>query len=94
MKRQLPFIYAAFGVIAFGALFLNSDNGRNGNYAGLSTDSGSCGAPGCHAGGTVNGTGPTLTGAPASYVAGQTYPVLPQVRAIKLLQPQAQVRIG
>jgi hypothetical protein len=75
MKRQLPFIYVAFGVIAFGALFLNSDNGRNGNYAGLSTDSGSCGAPGCHAGGTVNGTGPTLTGAPASYVAGQTYPL-------------------
>jgi hypothetical protein len=75
MKRQLPFIYAAFGVIAFGALFLNSDTGRSGNYSGLSGDSGTCGAPGCHAGGTVNGTGPMLTGAPASYVAGQTYPL-------------------
>jgi hypothetical protein len=73
MKQQLRFIYVAFGVIAFGALFLNSDNGRNGNYSGLSTDSGTCTS--CHGGGTVNGSGVTLTGAPASYVAGQTYPL-------------------
>jgi Secretion system C-terminal sorting domain len=73
MKRQLPFIYVAFGVLAFGALFLNSDNGKSGNYCGLSTDSGTCSS--CHGGGTVNGSGVTLSGAPASYVAGQTYPL-------------------
>jgi Secretion system C-terminal sorting domain len=73
MKRQLPSIYVAFGVIALGALFLNSDNGKTGNYCGLSTDSGTCSS--CHGGGTVNGSGVTLTGAPASYVAGQTYPL-------------------
>jgi Secretion system C-terminal sorting domain len=75
MKKQISFSYVAFGVIAFGALFLNSDNGRAGNYSGLSSDSGTCGAVGCHAGGTVNGTGVALSGAPASYVAGQVYPM-------------------
>jgi Secretion system C-terminal sorting domain/Reeler domain len=73
MKRQTPFIYVAFGVLAFGALFLNSDNGRAGYYSGLTTDSGTCAS--CHGGGTVAGLGVTITGAPASYVAGQTYPL-------------------
>jgi hypothetical protein len=75
MKKQLPFTYVAFGIIALGFLFLNTDTGRSGNYAGLTTDTGTCGTSGCHSGGTVNGTGVTLTGAPASYVAGQTYPL-------------------
>ena len=73
MKKQLPFIYVAFCLIAFGALFINSDNGRTGAYAGLSSDNGTC--SNCHGGGTVNGTGVQITGAPASYVAGQVYPI-------------------
>jgi hypothetical protein len=73
MKKQLRFISTAFSLIAFGTLFINSDNGRNGNYAGLSTDSGTCTS--CHGGRTANGLGVTIAGAPASYVAGQTYPL-------------------
>jgi hypothetical protein len=73
MKKQLRFIYTAFSFVALGMLFINSDNGRNGNYAGLSTDSGTCTS--CHGGRTATGLGVTLAGAPASYVAGQTYPL-------------------
>ncbi len=75
MKKQARFIFTTFSLVAFGALFINSDNGRTGNYVGLSTDSGTCGAVGCHAGKTANGLGVTVSGAPASYVAGQVYPL-------------------
>jgi hypothetical protein len=73
MKKQLRFIYTAFSLIALGTLFINSDTGRAGNYAGLSTDSGTCTS--CHGGRTATGLGVTLAGAPTSYVAGQTYPL-------------------
>jgi Secretion system C-terminal sorting domain len=73
MKKQMHAIAFAFGIIAVGALFINSDNGRNGAYAGLSSDNGTCTS--CHGGGTVNGTGVQITGAPTSYVAGQVYPI-------------------
>ena len=73
MKKQVRFVCTAFSLIAFGTLFINSDNGRNGNYAGLSTDNGTCTS--CHGGRTATGLGVTLAGAPTSYVAGQTYPL-------------------
>jgi Secretion system C-terminal sorting domain len=73
MKKQIPFIYVAFSLITFGTLFLNSDTGRAGNYSGLTSDSGTCTS--CHGGRAATGAGVTLSGAPASYVAGQTYPL-------------------
>ena len=66
-------MFIAFGIVGVSIIFLSSDTGRAGNYSGLTTDSGTCAS--CHGGGTVNGTGVKLTGAPASYVAGQIYPL-------------------
>jgi hypothetical protein len=73
MKRQTPFIYVAFSLLACSVLFLNNGSGKSGTYAGLSTDSGTCAS--CHSGGTTAGASLTLAGAPTSYVAGQAYPL-------------------
>lgn len=73
MKSQVNILFIAFGIVGVSIIFLSSDTGRAGNYSGLTTDSGTCAS--CHGGGTVNGTGVKLMGAPASYVAGQIYPL-------------------
>jgi hypothetical protein len=73
MKRKISFFYVAFGLIAFAALNLNDANGRKGGYAGAPTDV-TCTS--CHSDRThdVNG-GVTLTGAPANFTAGTSYPL-------------------
>ncbi len=66
MKQfTLLFVLLSLGVI----ISISSDDGRNGEWANAPGDSGYCSA--CH---TSSGAGSiTLSGAPSSYQAGQTY---------------------
>ncbi len=78
MKRNYSFIYTIFGLMAIGGLFFNGANGQTGKYSSAKGDiSGACGTSGCHdpqvaqdPAGSVK-----LTGAPASFTAGVSYPL-------------------
>jgi Secretion system C-terminal sorting domain len=75
MKRKIPFIYSTFGLLAFAGLFLNDMTGRKGAYSGAPGDQ-TCANSSCHISNTQSaGGGITLTGAPASFVMGQAYPL-------------------
>jgi hypothetical protein len=73
MKRKIHFVYSTFILLAFAGLFLNDANGRKGNYAGAPGDI-TC--TDCHSDRThdVNGK-VTLSGAPASFTSGVSYPL-------------------
>jgi hypothetical protein len=73
MKRQYSFIYTTFGLITFAALNLNDASGRKGAYAGAPGDV-TCTS--CHSDRThdINGD-VTLSGAPANFTAGTSYPL-------------------
>jgi hypothetical protein len=72
MKQKIPFVYIGFGLVMLGGLFLGDASGRKGNYAGAPSDL-TCTS--CHSDIAHTGTGLTLTGAPASFIAGQSYPL-------------------
>jgi Secretion system C-terminal sorting domain/Reeler domain len=73
MKRKIHFVYSTFILLAFAGLFLNDSNGRKGNYAGAPGDI-TC--TDCHSDRThdINGK-VTLSGAPASFTSGVSYPL-------------------
>jgi hypothetical protein len=82
MKRKIPFFYVLFGLMACGGLFFNSSSGQTGRYAGAPGDSaGAC--LNCHSYSTTSTVNPTevlpsgltLTGAPANFTAGISYPL-------------------
>jgi Secretion system C-terminal sorting domain len=75
MKRKIPFIYTTFGLLVLGSLFLNSSTGQKGAYSGAPGDQ-TCANSSCHVNNPASvGGGMTLTGAPASFVMGQSYPM-------------------
>jgi Secretion system C-terminal sorting domain len=80
MKRKNPFIYTIFGLCAFAGLFLNASGGPKDVAAGAPGDL-SCTTSGCHIDNAhdPNG-GVTLTGAPASFTAGVSYPLTLTIR--------------
>lgn len=66
---KFRFIYTFFGLLFLSFLLMSNRAGRPGTWAGAPGDSGTCAT--CH---TSSGTGNiALTGAPTSYVSGQTY---------------------
>jgi hypothetical protein len=73
MKKKYSFIYTVFGLIAFAGLNLNDASGRKGAYAGAPGDL-TC--TDCHSdvAHDVNGS-VTLSGAPANFTAGTSYPL-------------------
>jgi hypothetical protein len=75
MKRKVHFIYTLFGLFAYAGLFLNDASGRKGGYSGAPGDV-TCATGGCHIDHTHDPLGGvSLTGAPASFTAGQSYPL-------------------
>jgi hypothetical protein len=75
MKQKFRLIYSLFSLIACAGLFINYSGGRDGNYAGAPSDSGTCANPGCHSGGSTTGSSVLLSNVPARYVKGQSYPL-------------------
>ncbi|MFK7772325.1 MAG: choice-of-anchor V domain-containing protein [Saprospiraceae bacterium] len=66
---KLRFIYTFLGLLLFAFLFMSNAGGRPGNYANAPGDTGFC--DDCH---SSTGAGNImLTGAPSSYIGGQTY---------------------
>lgn len=75
MKQKFRLIYPLFCLIACASLFINSSGGRNDNFAGAPSDSGTCANPGCHSGGSTSGSSVMLSNVPVRYVKGQSYPL-------------------
>jgi Reeler domain len=84
-KKQITVkkIYTIFSFVLMSSLFLSYAGGVDGNYAGAPSDGISCAT--CHGGGS--GGSIALSGAPASYVPGQMYP-------LTLTINQAQAAVG
>jgi hypothetical protein len=72
MKKRASVIYSTFALLFTGLLFLGNETGRRGFYAGAPSDL-TC--IDCHTDITHAGTGLSLMGAPADFVAGQSYPL-------------------
>lgn len=79
-------IFSFLVFVTMSSLFLSYSGGQSGNYSGAPGGEGYCND--CHSSFALDPTNLTLTGIPASYRAGQTYPLTltvtdasPQVRA-------------
>ena len=73
-KSKFPAIYLLFALGLFGTLFISFSSGYDSEST-LANGGSTCAS--CHSGGSLNGAvgSVTLTGVPATYVNGQTYPL-------------------
>ena len=78
---KFKFIYLSL-ILFSGYLFSSASSGRDGTYAGHTSDLGTC--SNCHSGGDPTGGSISLSGAPSSYEAGVTYPL-----TLTLISPSA-----
>jgi Secretion system C-terminal sorting domain len=75
MKKKYTFIYTIFGLFAFSGLFFNSSTGQKGSYSGAPGDQ-TCANSSCHIDNAHDPNGGVrLTGAPANFTAGVSYPL-------------------
>jgi hypothetical protein len=73
MKQKFRLIYPLFTLTLIASVFMSYSGGRDDNYAGAPSDSGTC--ANCHGGGSTTGSSVLLSNVPTSYLAGQSYPL-------------------